>query len=59
MVLMNNTHIFSLFSRLGFSFCLRTVGLNIHPLFSKKNIIIFVFYNWKSSQYSILMGVQE
>ena len=57
---MNNTHIFSLFRLLGFSFCLWTGGLNIHALFSKKkNIIIFVFYYWKSSQFLILMGVQE
>jgi len=37
MVWMNNTYIFSLFSPLGFSFCLWTGGLNIHTLFSKKN----------------------
>ena len=36
MVWMNNTHIFSLFRPLGFSFCLWTGGLNIHALFSKK-----------------------
>ena len=56
---MNNTHVFSLFSPLGLSFCLWMGRLNIHALFSKKKIIIFVFYYWKSSQYSILKGVQE